>query len=93
MQKTYQDLLEVGEREDQRMEFVRSLIQQRSDDPLYKTAVIADQYDRHQNVTIKQIQNLRVTRLMVQVHEKMKEPDEIDWEGEDKDEKENKDEN
>lgn len=44
-------------------------------------------------ITIKQIQNLRVTRLMVQVHEKMKEPDEIDWEGEDKDEKENKDEN
>ena len=61
MQKTYQDLLEVGEREDQRMEFVRSLIQQRSDDPLYKTAVIADQYDRHQNVTIKQFQKILYT--------------------------------
>ena len=61
MQKTYQDLLEVGEREDQRMEFVRSLIQQRGDDPLYKTAVIADQYDRHQNVTIKQFQKILYT--------------------------------
>lgn len=37
-------------------------------------------------ITIKQIQNLRVTRLQVQVHEKPKEPDEIDWEGEEKDE-------
>lgn len=61
MVKTYQDLLEVGEREDQRMEFVRSLIQQRTDDPLYKTAVIADQYDRHQNVTIKQFQKILYT--------------------------------
>lgn len=40
----------------------------------------------HLTITIKQIQNLRVTRLQVQVHEKPKEPDEIDWEGEEKDE-------
>lgn len=61
MVKTYQDLLEVGEREDQRMEFVRSLIQQRTDDPDYRMAVIADQYDRHQNVTIKQFQKILYT--------------------------------
>ena len=40
----------------------------------------------HLTITIKQIQNLRVTRLQVQVHEKPKDEDEIDWEGEDKDE-------
>ena len=61
MQKTYQDLLEVGEREEQRMEFVRSLIMQREDDPKYKIAKIADQYDRHQNVTINQFQKILYT--------------------------------
>jgi SPP1 family phage portal protein len=61
MQKTYQDLLAVGEREDQRMEFVRSLINMRNDDPMYRMAVIADQYDRHLNVTIREYQKMLYT--------------------------------
>ena len=61
MQKTYQDLLEVGEREEQRMEFVLSLIRSREDDPMYKMAKIADQYDRHKNVTITQFQKILYT--------------------------------
>ena len=39
-------------------------------------------------ITIKQIQNLRVTRLLVEVHEKAKPEDEIDWENDEKEEKE-----
>ena len=61
MQKTYQDLLEVGEREEQRMEFVLSLIRSRGDDPMYRMAKIADQYDRHKNVTITNYQKILYT--------------------------------
>ena len=32
-------------------------------------------------ITVKQLQNLRVTRLLVKVNERVKEPDAIDWEG------------
>ncbi len=43
----------------------------------------------HLTITVKQIQNLRVTRLLVKVNERVKEPDAIDWEGDsDKDEDE-----
>lgn len=61
MQKTYQDLLEVGEREEQRMEFVLSLIRSRNEDPMYRTAKVADEYDRHKNVTINQYQKILYT--------------------------------
>jgi SPP1 family phage portal protein len=61
MQKTYQDLLEVGEREEDRMEFVQMLIRSRGDDPQYNIAKIADQYDRHKNVTITQYQKILYT--------------------------------
>lgn len=61
MQKTYQDLLEVGEREEDRMEFVQMLIRTRGDDPQYNIAKIADQYDRHKNVTITQYQKILYT--------------------------------
>ena len=56
--KTYQDLLEVGEREENRMEFVRSAISEHKSSDLYKTAKIADEYDRKQNRTIVQYQKL-----------------------------------
>ena len=43
----------------------------------------------HLTITVKQLQNLRVTRLLVKVNERVKEPDAIDWEGDsDKDEDE-----
>jgi SPP1 family phage portal protein len=61
MQKTYQDLLEVGQREEDRMEFVQMLIRSRGDDPQYNIAKIADQYDRHKNVTITQYQKILYT--------------------------------
>ena len=46
-----------------------------------------DSYDfEHLTITIKQLQNLRVTRLIVKVNERPEEEeDEIDWEGKDKD--------
>ena len=42
----------------------------------------------HLTITIKQLQNLRVTRLLVKVNERPEKEDEhaIDWEGDDKDE-------
>lgn len=61
MSRTFQDLVDVGEREEMRMEFVRSLISQRGDDELYRMAKIADQYDRHLNVTIREFQKILYT--------------------------------
>lgn len=61
MQKTYQDLLAVGEREDQRMDFILQLIRSRDDEQLYRMAKVADKYDRHQNVTIKEFQKMLYT--------------------------------
>jgi SPP1 family phage portal protein len=50
--KTYQDLLAVGENENDRMDFAYQVITDHKASQLYKDAVIADQYDRQQNVTI-----------------------------------------
>lgn len=59
--KTFQDLQNVGEDEAIRMDFVRSLIGARREDSMYGTAVIADEYDRHINSTIRQFQKLLYT--------------------------------
>lgn len=59
--KTFQDLQNVGENEAVRMDFVRSLIGARREDSMYGTAVIADEYDRHINSTIRQFQKLLYT--------------------------------
>lgn len=56
--QTYQDLLEVGENEVDRMRFVNEVIAQHKSSDLYKTAQIADEYDRKQNRTIVQYQKL-----------------------------------
>lgn len=56
--RTYQDLIEVGEQESNRMEFVRTAISDHKNSELYKTAQIADEYDRKQNRTIVQYQKL-----------------------------------
>lgn len=50
--KTYQDLLQVPDSDEQRLEFVREVIQDHKGSDLYRTAVIADQYDRQMNTTI-----------------------------------------
>lgn len=49
---TYQDLLIVGEDEKDRMDFVRSAINSYQATDFYKTAKIADEYDRRKNPDI-----------------------------------------
>lgn len=56
--RTFQDLIGVGENEAERMEFVREVISEHKSSDLYKTAQIADEYDRKQNRTILQYQKL-----------------------------------
>lgn len=54
--KTYQDLLKVLDDDNARMKFVREVITEHENSDLYKTAVIADEYDRQQNTTILNFQ-------------------------------------
>ena len=54
--KTYQDLLEIGENERDRMEFVLSAINEHKGSDLYKTAYDAELYYKHQNPTIMRYQ-------------------------------------
>lgn len=49
---TYQDLLDVPENDKDRIDFVRNAINKHKQSDLYKTAEIAEQYYRKQNVTI-----------------------------------------
>lgn len=56
--RTFNDLLEVGENEANRMQFVYEAISEHKSSKLYKTAQIADEYDRKQNRTIVQFQKL-----------------------------------
>lgn len=58
---TYQDLLEVGERDEYKMEFVRKVINDHKASELYKTAVIAWDYYKHRNTTITNYQKLLYT--------------------------------
>lgn len=56
--RTYQDLTELGEQVEKRMEFVHQAISEHKSSDLYRTAQIADEYDRKQNRTIMQYQKL-----------------------------------
>ena len=58
---TYNDLLEIGEQEQERMDFVRQVVIQHKTSDLYRTAEIADEYDRQQNRTIMEYRNLLYT--------------------------------
>ena len=49
---TYQDFLEVGDRDEDKMRFVRKAINQYKGSEMYKMAVIADLYDRKRNPDI-----------------------------------------
>lgn len=51
---TYQDLLKSGDK----MQFIKNCINQHKASPLYQTAVIADEYDRQMNRTIRNYQKL-----------------------------------
>lgn len=54
--KTFNDLLEIGENERDRMEFVLSAIKEHKSSDLYKTAYDAELYYKHQNPTIMRFQ-------------------------------------
>lgn len=55
---TYQDFLEVPDNDEARLDFVQRLISQHKDSDIYRTAVVADEYNRHQNRTIREYQKL-----------------------------------
>ena len=59
--KTYQDLLEIGENESDRIAFVRQVINEFKSSDVYREGIAADQYARHKNVTINQYQKLLYT--------------------------------
>ena len=50
--KTYQDLIALGESEQERMDFVRAVISEHVSSEMYRTAKIAEDYDRQMNTTI-----------------------------------------
>ena len=58
---TYQDLLEVGDNETERMAFVRNAINRHKSEDLYQAAVTAWEYYKHRNVTIVNFQKLLYT--------------------------------
>ena len=58
---TYQDLLAVGEDENERMNFVRTIIASHKNSDAYEMAKIAQEYDEKRNVTISNYQKLLYT--------------------------------
>ena len=59
--KTYQDLIAVGEDENERMAFVKQCITQHKTTGMYRTARVAEQYNKHINVTINEYQKILYT--------------------------------
>lgn len=59
--KTYQDLLKVPQTDEERMKFVRAVIEDHRSSDLYKTAELADDYARKMNRTIREYQKLLYT--------------------------------
>lgn len=59
--KSYQDLLQVGEGEAARMQFVSDAISEYKASDIYRRAVIAEQYAKKKNVTIMQYQKFLYT--------------------------------
>lgn len=55
---TYQDLLKVPDTDEARLDFVKRCIQDHKKSELYKTAVIADEYYKHNNRTIREFQKI-----------------------------------
>lgn len=58
---TYQDLLKIGEDEHERMSFVLSAIHNHKNSDDYRLAVIAEEYNKHKNVTITEYQKILYT--------------------------------
>lgn len=59
--KTYQDLLEIGENEGSRQQFVRQVINEYKGSEVYREGVVAYEYARRRNVTINAYQKLLYT--------------------------------
>jgi hypothetical protein len=58
---SYQDLVQVGDNEQERMNFIREVINAHKSSALYKNALIANRYFRKQNQTIMDFQKLLYT--------------------------------
>lgn len=58
---TYQDLLEIQDSDEARMDFTRQAINQHRSSDLFRTAVVAEEYNAHRNVTIIKYQKLLYT--------------------------------
>lgn len=58
---TYQDLLEVGDDDFSKMEFVLKAINNHKISDEYKIAIIAEEYNKHKNVTISEYQKILYT--------------------------------
>lgn len=65
--KTFEDLLKIGEDEQERIAFVHAAINDHKSSELYRTAQIAYDYFRRRNVTISQYQKLLYTMAGVAV--------------------------
>ena len=59
--KTYQDLKQIGENEENRMQFVKGCISEYKSSDGYRTAATAERYDKFKNATIEQFQKLLYT--------------------------------
>lgn len=59
--KTYQDLVNVGQNEADKMDFVRKMVGEYQNSDFYLTAKTAELYDKHRNVTIGDYQKLLYT--------------------------------
>ena len=59
--KTYQDLISVGENETNRMEFVRSVVNDHISSDDYKIAAAAEAYYAKRNLTIDKFQKFLYT--------------------------------
>ena len=58
---TYQDLLNVGDDEHERVAFVLKVINNHKQSDEYKMALIAEEYNKHKNVTINEYQKILYT--------------------------------
>lgn len=58
---TYQDLQELGDNEEQRIDFVKRCITEHKGTELFRTAVLADEYCKHRNHTIMAYRKLLYT--------------------------------
>lgn len=68
--KTYQDLMEIRANERETIEFCLDAIEEHESSEVYKTAVLAEEYDRMQNPTIREYKKMLTTMLGTKVEDK-----------------------